>query len=183
MSVSRPQHFAIVFLWTRWVKWIQSDYPDRRCHTCRCQPMDAERPRGSTHEVPSRPSHLSDNASSSSLPEEWCSFPDTVKLKAKTPGSKHYPTDSSILVWLDLHPAAKAAEDWAPNWCNTLSTNILDMAPCCYDNTTQCIWECWWTLCTCWGKFFSFLLHLYIAWHSFLFFLETVDLQMRFTVF
>lgn len=97
-----------------------------------------------SHEALSCLSHLCHRASSSSHPKPWCSFPNTVGLKAEAFISKRHSIDSSILVRLDLHPAGRAVKDWASYWCNTPSNNI---APCCYDNATQCVRECWLSPC------------------------------------
>lgn len=54
VRVSSSGVHSCLFLWTRRVKWLQSHYQALRCHTCRSQLMDAERP----HEAPSHPSPL-----------------------------------------------------------------------------------------------------------------------------
>lgn len=103
------------------------------------QHKDAERPELQHHMRLSGLYYLSHSAFSSSPPKPQCSFRNKAETGAEALISKQHPADSSILLRLDLHPAGRAVEDWASYWCNTPCDNI---APCCYDNATQCVREC-----------------------------------------
>lgn len=100
---------------------------------------DAERPDWQHHMRLSGLSHLSHSASSSSAPKPQCSFRNKAGIDAEALISRQHPAYSFILLRLNLHPAGRAVEDWASYWCNTPCDNI---APCCYDNATQCVREC-----------------------------------------
>lgn len=60
-----------------------------------------------------------------------CSHGAAVRLTAAPPTDR--PAGPPML-------PAVAVKDWASYWCNTPSN---DIEPCCYDNATQCVRECW----------------------------------------